>query len=113
MISKLYYDPSRLSAFSTLQKLRDSVKQSTSKQKQITDSVDIKVWLLKQDAYTLHRDVRKRIHSNPYTVNNVNDVWECDLFDVEGLSKYNDGVKYLLNVIDVFFRILTHRPTII
>jgi IS30 family transposase len=39
-------------------------------------------------------------------VNNINDVWECDLVDVQGLSKYNDGVKYLLTVIDVFSKFL-------
>jgi len=60
------------------------------------EKTDIKAWLLKTDAYTLHRAVRKRFPRNPYTVNNINDVWESDLVDVQGLSKYNDGVKYLL-----------------
>jgi len=50
--------------------------------------------------------VRKRFPRNPYTVNNINDVWESDLVDVQGISKYNDGVKYLLTVIDVFFKFL-------
>jgi len=99
MIRGLYYDPSKPSAFSTQQKLENAVEQSTGKQKQKTD---IKTWLLKQDAYTLHRAVRKRFHRNPYTVNKINDVWESDLFDVQVISKYNDGVKFLLIVIDVF-----------
>ena len=99
MLSRLYYDPSKPSAFSTQQKLQKAVDQSTSKQKQKTD---IKTWFLKQDAYTLHRAVRKRFPRNPYTVTNINDVWESDLVDVQGLSKYNDGIKYLLTVIDVF-----------
>ena len=34
------------------------------------------------------------------------DVWECDLFDVQGLSKHNDGIKYLLCDIDVFSKYL-------
>ena len=105
MIRRLYYDLSKPSAFSTQQKLQNAVEQSTGKQKQKTN---IKTWLSKQHAYTLHRAVRKRFHRNPYTVNNINDVWECDL--VQGLSKYNDGIKYLLTVIDVFFQILTHVP---
>ena len=46
----------------------------------------------------------------PYTVNYINVVWECDLVDVQGLRKYNDGVKYLLTVI-CFFQILTHHAT--
>ena len=32
---------------------------------------------------------------------------ECDLTDVQGLSKYNDGIKYFLTVIDVFSKYLT------
>jgi len=66
MIRRLYYDPSKPSAFSTQQKLQNAVGQ---KQK-----TDIKTWLLKQDVYTLHRPVRTRFHRNPYTVNNINDV---------------------------------------
>ena len=100
MIRKLYFDPSKPSGFSTQQKLQNAVtRRSTSKQKQKTaraTAADIKAWLLKQDAYTLHRPVRKRFPGNPYTLNNINDVWESDLVDVQGLGKYNDGVKYLL-----------------
>jgi hypothetical protein len=87
--------------------LQKAVEQSTSKQKQ---KADIKSWLLKQDAYTLHRAVRKRFPRNPYTVNNKTDVWESNLVDVQGLSKYNDGMKYLLTVIDVFSKFLHIVP---
>jgi hypothetical protein len=59
-------------------------------------------WLEAQESYTLHRPVRKRFPRNPYTVNNIMYVWECDLVDVQGLSKHNDGIKYLLRAIDVF-----------
>jgi len=56
--------------------------------------------------------VRKRFPRNPYTVNNINDVWECDLVDVQGLRKYNDGVKYLQTVINVFSKFLHIIPLI-
>jgi len=48
-------------------------------------------WLDKQDAYTLHRPNRKRFARNPYMVNNVMDVWECDLLDVRALGKCTDN----------------------
>ena len=32
----------------------------------------------------------------------MHDTWSADLVDMQSFSKYNDGVKYLLNVIDVF-----------
>jgi transposase InsO family protein len=43
-------------------------------------------------------------------VNNINDVWESELIDVQGLAKQNDGVKYLLTVIDVFLKFLRIVP---
>ena len=54
--------------------------------------------------YNLHKAVRKRFPRNPYTVTNIDDVWEMDLADLSSLSKYNDKYKYPLNVIDVFSR---------
>jgi len=38
------------------------------------------------------------------------EVWECDLVDVQALSRHNDGVKYLLTVIDVFSKFLHMVP---
>ena len=46
----------------------------------------------------------KRFPRNPYTVTNIDDVWEMDLANLSSLSKYNDKYKYLLNVIDIFSR---------
>jgi len=43
-----------------------------------------------------------RLQRHPYNVNVMMDVWECDLIGVQGFSKYNDGINYLLTVIDVF-----------
>ena len=65
--ARYYYDPARPSAFSTAEKLWAAVKKPVG------------TWLERQDAYTLHRQVRKRFPRNPYSVNNVMDVWECDL----------------------------------
>jgi len=47
----------------------------------------MRAWLEKQDAYILHRPVKKRFARNPYLVNNVMDVWEYDLVDVRALGK--------------------------
>ena len=50
--------------------------------------------------------VREPFPRNPYSVNNVMDVWECDLVDVQALRKFNDNFKYLLSVIDIFSKFL-------
>jgi len=52
----------------------------------------------------LQKPVRNRFPRNPYTVTNIDDIWEMDLADLSSLSKYNDKYKYLLNVIDIFSR---------
>jgi len=117
MLWSLYTDPAAPSAFSSLRKLQQAVA-ATSKQiktpaaaalfsphtlrkatvshapskrselKQKTPS-QIKAWLERQDAYTLHRPIRKRFPRNPYNVNIIDDVWEIDILDLTSLKKYN------------------------
>ena len=67
-----------------------------------TDKGIVEGWLSGQNTYTLHKPVRKIFPRNPYTVTNIEDVWEMDLADLSSLSKYNKKYKYLLNVIDMF-----------
>jgi len=137
MLRRLYSDPAEPSAFSRLRKLQQAVP-ATSKQiktpaaaassrphmlrkaavshapsiwtelKQKTPS-QIKVWLETQVAYTLHRPLRKRFPRNPYTVNNIDDVWEIDILELTSLIKYNNYM-YLLQVIDVFSKYLHCVP---
>ena len=103
--NRLYYDSARPTAFSTLRKL-----SVVAKKKKNFKLDDIRDWLEKQDAYTLHRSIRKHFARNPYTVNNVMDVWECDLVDVRALGRFNDNYKYILSVIDVFSKFLHLVP---
>ena len=35
-------------------------------------------------------------------VNYIDEIWAADLFDMQSFSKFNNGIKYLLMVIDVF-----------
>jgi len=101
--NRLYYDPARPTAFSNMRKLGVAAKKNIKLD-------DIRDWLEKQDVYTLHRPIRKRFARNPYTVNNVMDVWECDLVDVRALGRFNDNYKYILSVIDVFSKFLHLVP---
>jgi len=56
---------------------------------------DVKAWLQYQDAYTMHRPVRKSFLRNPYTVTNLMDVCECELLDMQFLSKYNEAYSFI------------------
>jgi hypothetical protein len=88
-----------------LKRLHDAARES----KIGKTARELRAWLEAQDAFTLHRPVPKRFPRNPYTVN-IMDVWECDLVDVQGLSKYKDGIKYLLSVTDIFSKYLHVVP---
>jgi len=106
--SRLYYDPAKPTSFSTLNKLAAAaaVKTKTTKM----TKKNLRAWLEKQDPYTLHRPIQRRFARNPYSVNNVMDVWECDLVDVRSLAKFNDKYKFILSVIDEFSKFLYLIP---
>jgi len=109
-ISDLYYDEGSPVGFSTSLKLR-TAETAEREMKDKPQSVGaIKAWLQEQDAYTLHRPLRKCFARNPYTVTNLMDVWECDLLDVKAYAKYNDNYKYILSVLDVFSKFLFPFP---
>jgi len=108
MNAHLFYDVSKPSAFSTLAKLQAAIeRQAEGKSVPLAKT---RAWLESQDAYTLHKPVRKHFPRNPYVVSNVMDVWEADLLDVQNISKFNDNYKYLLTVIDVFSKFLHVVP---
>lgn len=94
-LAKIYYDPKHSAGFGSVSKLVKASKKGRR---------DVEEWLSGQDAYTLHKAVRKRFPRNPYTVTNIDDVWEMDLADLSNLSKYNSKYRYILNVIDIFSR---------
>ena len=57
-------------------------------------------WLESQDAYTLHRRLRRKFPRLHYSVN-INDVWKANLIELRNLKSYNDDYSYLLMIIDV------------
>ncbi len=34
----------------------------------------------------------------------INDIWSADIVDLSNLSKFNNGYKYLLTIIDIYSR---------
>ena len=82
-LGKVYYDPKHPAGFGSVAKL---VNASKNKKKHV------ELWLSIQNTYTLHKPVRKKFPRNPYTVTNIDDVWEMDLSDLGSLTKYK--VKY-------------------
>ena len=90
--SVLYYDECCPAGFSAFRKLPVAeVAESKTKKGNPQTVGCTKAWVEEQDAYKLHRPMRKRFARNPYTVTKVMDVCECDLLDVKSYVKYNDN----------------------
>ena len=45
-------------------------------------------------------------------MNSINEIWAADLIDIEAFSKDNNGIKYLLTVIDIFSKFVWIVPLI-
>ena len=59
-------------------------------------------WLRGQEAYTLYRPAQTKFQRRPTIVSGPGVQVQADLMDVRSHSKDNDGVAYLLNIVDVF-----------
>ena len=57
-------------------------------------------------AEDLHKPVSKKIARRRVNVNGIDKIWAADLIDMQAFSKQNKGIKYLLTVIDVFYKFL-------
>ena len=59
-------------------------------------------WLAEQDAYILHKSIRRRFHCRSTFARDLDYLWQADLVDMTHLADYNDGYRYILTIIDVF-----------
>ena len=63
---------------------------------------DVKNWLSFQEGYTLHKSVRKKFLLRKTFAKTINDLFQADIVDMQNLSRFNDGFRYILTCIDVF-----------
>ena len=102
----IYYDPDHAASFSSPEKL---YKQTLGEGKNYTLQ-QIKNWLAKQDSYTLHRPVNRKFERNKVVTSGRDNLWDSDLIDFVRFSKFNNGISYILVIIDVFSRFLWLKP---
>ena len=90
---KVYYDPE--TRFCGINELS---RKTGLSQKVVSD------FLHQQDVYTKHKSLIRKFKRRRIYVSHVDNQWQTDLMFVYKFarSKYNDGTKYLLMVIDCF-----------
>ncbi len=106
-LSSIYFDPKHpgsLSGPDKLYKITKSEGKFKIKRQQIRE------WLQDQEAYSLTRYARRKFERSRVIVEGLDSQWDADLMDMSNISKDNDGVKYVLVMIDIFSRYLWCRP---
>lgn len=99
-----YRKPGHPIAFSGINQIYEyySRKLPINRIKQILSSIE---------SYTLHREFHKQPRNISFT-HFKRYQFQMDLVEVQQLAKYNNNVRYLLNVIDTFTRFAFVRPLI-
>lgn len=55
-----------------------------------------------QVADELHKPITRNVSKRTVISNGIDEIWAVDLVEMQKFSKWNQGVKYLLTVIDIF-----------
>lgn len=105
-----YYDPGHEAGYAGARRLVSVNTRGKSLESRKEEKKRVFDWLANQDAYTLHRPVRRKFPRLHYNVSNVDDVWEADLCQMTSLKDENDGYCYLLVVIDVLSKFAWVEP---
>ena len=98
-LASVYLDPSQPASFGGLDAVHRAVKE---KGKNKISRKQVQDWLNQQDVYTLHKPARRHYKRSSVFVPGIDAQFQADLVDVQNLSRYNKGYKYLLKCIDIF-----------
>ncbi|GFW27224.1 putative uncharacterized transposon-derived protein F54H12.3 [Trichonephila clavipes] len=96
-LKKLYYDPKEPGSFGGVKRLTEASGLKKSR---------VKSFLSGEDCYSLHFPVRYKFHRRKTIAYGVNELWQSDLVDLQKLSRFNKGYRYILTIIDVMSRYL-------
>ena len=88
-------------AIAAKQKLGLGIKQK--KLEKASSKENLNVENLQQSlANELHKPIKRKFTRRCVYVNGIHEIWAADLVEMGKFSKWNNGVRYLLMVIDVF-----------
>ena len=92
-LKRVYFDPKRVSSYGGV----DALRRVTRVPRKIVEE-----WLSEQDADTVHKPARRHFRRRRVVVGGPRQQWQADLVDLSNLKTDNDGMTFLLTVIDDF-----------
>ena len=90
-MEQVYYEPTNPGSYGGVVPLARQTRSSTAKK-----------WLSSQDTYTLHKPARRIFPRRKTFAKGIDDLFQADLADMQNLSRYNDGHRFILTCVDVF-----------
>jgi len=96
ILKSVYYSAEDSGSYGGAERLYQRVRERGISREQVRQ------FLSKQQAYTLHKPARRHFKRNKTYVSGIDKQWQVDLADMQGLSRQNNGIKYLLACIDIF-----------
>lgn len=96
-----YHDPRKPGSLGGVTRFAQSLKLPARKVREVLE---------KDLGYTLHKPRRRRFPTLLVLVFNIDQQWVADLVEVQNISKYNRGMRYLLMVIDAFSKYAWIEP---
>ena len=106
-LSRIYHytkDPGSLGGVERLLRRARQLHVSGDTRKSVQE------YLRSEQVYTLHKPARRRFTRNHTYVAGIDAQWQADLADMQGISRQNGGIRYLLTVIDVFSKFALAIP---
>ncbi|TAK97480.1 MAG: hypothetical protein EPO08_21245, partial [Rhodospirillaceae bacterium] len=98
-LKTIYHDPSDPGSLGGVERLLRRAKQVKVSG---VNREAVENFLHAEQAYTLHKPARRHYVRNHIYVAGIDAQWQADLADMQGIARRNDGMRYLLTVIDVF-----------
>jgi hypothetical protein len=101
-----FYNTKQPSAFTGV----DSVARAARRSEKTVTPAKAREWISGETAYVLHRPVQRRFPRSKIFAPAQHALWEADLTFFDKLKRFNDNIKYLLVVIDVFSKVAAVEP---
>ena len=105
-MDKVYLDPSSPAYLAGI----NAVYREAKKRDPSVTQKDVKEYLANQDVHSLHKPPRRRFKRNKIVALGLHSDWQIDLMDLEPLKKYNNGMAYIIMVVDSFSRYIFAVP---
>ena len=106
-MQKIYLDPSHPGSFIGANKLYQAIK---TEGKHVISLPKIKRWLHDKESYSLNKPIRRKFKRLKVIFTGMHNQNEADLADMQKFKDKNDGIQFLLVVIDVFTRYICVKP---